>query len=119
MKSSTVLRAQHLRDRASAHAAASPAYLTSLERCEASAQRCALPSPSPHPLLRSEIQLVARLHIERRIPLVDVASGVGAVLAGGVAVGQERVAQCLGTLFGAPALGEGNEETLVAGEAVG
>src|SRR3954467_5759486 len=40
-------------------------------------------SPRPYPLLRREVQLLARLHVERGVPLVDVADGVGAELAGG------------------------------------
>ena len=38
--------------------------------------------------------------------------------AGGVAVGHERIAQRLGALLRAPDLREGEEEALIAGEAV-
>jgi hypothetical protein len=48
-----------------------------------------VPSPQPHPLRRREVQFLSRLHIEGLVPLIDVADGVGAVLAGGVAVGHQ------------------------------
>src|SRR6185295_802571 len=76
-------------------------------------------SPGPDPLLRREVQLLAGLHVERRVPLVDVADRVGAELPGGVAVGHERIAQRLGAELRAPYLREGEKEALVAGQAVG
>src|ERR1039458_9790072 len=65
----------------------------------------------------SKIEVVARLHVEGGVPGIEVADGVGAVLAGGVGVGEDLLADggCPG--LAGLALGVAEEELLVAGEA--
>src|ERR1044071_2929219 len=75
-------------------------------------------SPNPHPFLRRQIQLLSRLHIERAIPRVEVARGVGSVFGRRVAVGDDPAAQRLGAHLASPHLCEGNEEALIAAVAL-
>src|SRR6478672_3734750 len=84
-----------------------------------SANRGASPltrSPHAHAGVGREIELAARLHPERVVPRVDVASGVGAVFRGRVPVGHDLVAQRLRPVLAPPGLAEGDEEPLVSRE---
>src|SRR6185503_14337576 len=76
-------------------------------------------SPDPDPILRLQIEPLAGLDAERLVPGVEVAHGCGAEFSRGVAVGQERLPQRLGPDLDAPDLSEGEEEPLVAAEALG
>ena len=60
-------------------------------------------SPDFHALVRRQVQLLARLHVERRIPGVEIAHGLRAELAGGMAVGRDPAAQRLVADLGAQA----------------
>ena len=44
--------------------------------------------PHPHPLLRRQVELVARFHSERRIPAIDIAHGQRTEHARRVAIGE-------------------------------
>ena len=64
-----------------------------------------------------EVELVGGLDVEGGVPAVFVADGEGAVLAGGVGIGEDLLAESGVAGDGAPVLTEGDEELLVAGEA--
>ena len=71
------------------------------------------------PLLGRQIQLVARLDVERLVPGVDVTNdAVDPVLARAVRVGEDLLALGILALLLLPRLGVGDEEALVAGQAV-
>ena len=74
--------------------------------------------PDLHAILRRQVQLLARLDLERRIPLVKVAHRLRAELRWCVHVGGKALAQRIVAYLGTPGLAEGDEETLVAGEPV-
>src|SRR6185437_7200202 len=74
-------------------------------------------SPHPHARFRREIQLSPRLNIECRVPSVEVAHGVGAILIGWVTICRQKDSQKLRPHLRAPALGIRNEETLIVREA--
>src|SRR6185295_10570964 len=75
--------------------------------------------PEPDALLRREIHLIARLHVEGGVPLVDVARGtVDAEVRRAVRIGQDLLAHLTIAILGTPDLREGEEEALVAGIAV-
>src|SRR6476646_6242971 len=75
--------------------------------------------PDVNALFRRQVQLVARLDVERLVPGIDVPDdAVGAVLIRAVRVGQDLLALRILTVLALPRLGEGDEEALVAGEAV-
>src|SRR6185503_20151964 len=75
--------------------------------------------PDVHALIRREIELVARLHVERLVPGVDVPDdAVDAIFLRAVRVGKELRAQRPLARLALPALGVGDEEALVAGIAV-
>src|SRR4051794_7038964 len=74
--------------------------------------------PDLHPLARGQVELLAGLHVEGCVPSVHVARGVGAELVRRVAVGDDGLALQGLAAFLAPALREGDEELLVAGEAL-
>src|SRR6185437_5004886 len=78
----------------------------------------ALKLPDLHPILRRQVQLVARLHLERGIPRVEVAHGFGSELRRRVTVGGKALAQGRVAHLRTPGLAEGEEEALVATEAV-
>src|SRR5580693_8613991 len=75
-------------------------------------------SPDLYAVWWCEVELVSGLDVESRIPGVDVADPVCAVLGGGVRVGHHLLAERGFTLFRSPVLSEGDEELLVAGESV-
>src|SRR6476469_9493562 len=68
-----------------------------------------------HALLRRQIELVARLDVERGIPGVEVAHGQRAILARRMAVGRDLLAERFLAGLLCPTLLEGDEEALVAG----
>src|SRR5882672_6561096 len=62
-------------------------------------------SPNPHPLLRLEIQLVARLYTERLVPSVDIAHRpIDAEACRRMNIGRDLLLERIGTRFGAPDL---------------
>src|SRR5579875_217502 len=64
-------------------------------------------SPDMHALVGREVELVARLDVERRIPGVDVADdAVDAILGRAVRIDQQRLALGALALLGAPHLRE-------------
>ena len=65
-----------------------------------------------------EIEGLAGLDVEGWVPGVAVADGEGAVFGGSVGVGEDLPALVGFAGFGLPVLAEGEEELLVAGEAV-
>src|SRR6185369_6086291 len=76
-------------------------------------------SPHVHPLLRRQVQLVAGLDVERLVPGVEIADdAVDAILGRAVLVGQQLGAERAFALLGLPAVAVGDEEALVAGQAV-
>src|SRR5690606_35877184 len=75
-------------------------------------------SPDAHALRRRQVQVLARLRIERLVPAVDVAHGLRAPAAGRVNATHHLPAQRLVTRLVAPGLGEGDEEALLAAEAL-
>ena len=69
-------------------------------------------------VLHRQVQLVARLHVERLVPLVHVADrAVDAEIRRAVRIGKHQRAQRLVANLGPPHLRPRQEETLVAGEA--
>src|SRR5262249_54105562 len=76
-------------------------------------------SPDPYPLLRRQIQLIAGLHIESRVPGVEVANRpVHTIFRWAVGVAHDECTQLLIAIQGAPDLGPGQKESLLAGEAI-
>ena len=65
-----------------------------------------------------EVELVCGFDVEGGVPAVVVADGGGAVLAGGVGVAEDLLAEDGFAGDGAPVLTEGYEELLVAGQVV-
>ncbi len=74
--------------------------------------------PNPDAVWWGEVELLAGADVECRIPWVEVADGGGAVLRGGVAVGDHLLAERGFALLFSPILSEGKEELLVGGKAV-
>src|SRR5580700_7826167 len=74
--------------------------------------------PDRHAPAGIEVERVGRLHVERGVPRVQVAHGQRAEVGGRVAVGREELPQRGLALLALPALPVGEEELLVAGEAV-
>src|SRR5262249_13136531 len=75
--------------------------------------------PDVSPLLRRQIEFIARLHFEGGVPGIDVALGVLASNhVGGMFVGEDAIGDTLAADESAPDLRPGHEEALVAGEAV-
>src|SRR5580700_6441077 len=74
-------------------------------------------SPDVHPVLRGKIELVSGLHIECRVPCVEVAHGVYPELSGGVVVGHHLLPERSLSRLRCPGLCEAEEEMPVAGEA--
>src|SRR5580765_6786950 len=74
-------------------------------------------SPDAHAILGIEVHLLSGHDVEWRVPGVDVAHRHHAETRWRVHVGGDAVAQGGVAHLGAPALREGEEETLVAGEA--
>src|SRR3954463_5619560 len=72
--------------------------------------------PDPHAVLRLEVELVAGRDVERFVPSVDVADRVAAIFAWRVGVGRDLFAERGFVLESSPALGEGEEEALLASE---
>ena len=70
-------------------------------------------------LIGRQVHLVAGLDVERLVPSVDVADdAVDPILRRAVLVGQQLGTQGAFALLGLPAVAVGDEEALVAGEAV-
>ncbi len=67
----------------------------------------------------SKEELVGWLDGEGLVPAVDVANGLGAIVAGGVRVGEDLLAQSGIPGDGGPVLAEGEEELLIGSEAGG
>ena len=65
-----------------------------------------------------EVEFVGGFDFEGGVPSVDVADGFGAIHARGVRVGEDLLAEGVVADLGAPVLGVGDEELLVAGEVV-
>src|SRR5437764_10242712 len=76
-------------------------------------------SPYTHPLRRREVDLLARLDAECRVPRVEVAYRVGPILRRRMAVDDDPLPQRRLADLLPPALTEGDEEPLVGGEACG
>src|SRR5579884_694785 len=75
--------------------------------------------PDVDPLVRREIQLVARLDVERLVPGVDIPNdAVHPILARAVLVGDDLLALGVLALLLLPGLGPGDEEALIAGQSV-
>src|SRR5262249_1955097 len=74
--------------------------------------------PDAHALVGGEIQLFPALDIEVRVPGIDVTHFGGAILVGSVTIRQHLLAQSAVADFLSPVLREGNEELLIAVEAV-
>src|SRR5205085_11514838 len=76
-------------------------------------------SPDVNALLRRQIELVARLDVERLVPGVDVPDdAVHAILARAVLIGDDLLTLGIFTLLFLPRLGVGNEEALITCQAV-
>ena len=74
--------------------------------------------PNMDALFRFEVKLFKRFHRISLVPCVDVANGLGAFAAGSMLVGDDlRTQGGIADLL-PPALGKGEKEALVAGEAV-
>src|SRR5579875_3384646 len=68
--------------------------------------------PDLHPLIGREVQLLARRHVERGVPRIEVAHGFCAEVRGRVHVGGQLLAQRGVAGLVAPRLSEREEETL-------
>src|SRR5215469_11891831 len=76
-------------------------------------------SPDPYPLSRRNVELVARLHVERCVPVIDVRQrAVDAELRGTVLIGHHQLAQRPIAILLPPHLGVGEEEALITRQAV-
>src|SRR6266480_2058898 len=81
--------------------------------------RQALKLPDPDALLGLDIEPVARLYVERRVPRVDVRQrSVDAEVVGAVHVGHHLLAQRALAVLAAPHLRVGEEEALIAREPI-
>src|SRR5438309_7148069 len=76
-------------------------------------------SPYAHPLRRREVDLLARLDAECRVPRVEVAYRVGPILRRRMAVDDDPLPQRRLADLLPPALTEAEEEQLLGGEACG
>src|SRR5690606_11783298 len=74
--------------------------------------------PDAHTLVGRQVELVAFLDAERIVPCVEVAHSQRAEVARSVAVGGDALAKLGVAELARPSLGVGDEEPLVAGEAV-
>ena len=74
--------------------------------------------PDADAVFGGEVELVGGLDVECGVPTVFVADGEGAVLAGGVGIGEDLLAKCGVASDASPVLTEGDEELLVWAEAV-
>ena len=74
--------------------------------------------PDPHPLLRRQIQRLSRLHIERRVPRIDVSHRISTILRRRVRIHHHLLALRGFAHLRRIILAEGDEELLLAGEAV-
>ena len=74
--------------------------------------------PDADAVFGGEVELVGGLDVEGGVPAVVVADGEGAVLGGGVGIGEDLLAQGGVADDAAPVLTKGDEELLVAGEVV-
>ena len=77
---------------------------------------CSDALPDADAVFGGEVEFVGGLDVEGGVPAVFVADGEGAVLGGGVGVGEDLLAEGGVADDGAPVLTEGDEELLVAGE---
>src|SRR4029077_5024652 len=75
-------------------------------------------SPDAHPLRRSQIEFLPRLHIEGGVPGINVAHGRGPILARSMGIGHDLLAQGSVPRLRPPVLGEGKEELLIVRETV-
>src|SRR5579875_2885967 len=76
-------------------------------------------APDADPLVRRQVQLVARLDVERRIPRAEIAhDAVDPILLRAVRIAEQLRALGILARLALPGGGEGEEEALVAGEAV-
>src|SRR5262245_39581110 len=76
-------------------------------------------SPNRYPVSGFDIQLVARLNVECRIPGINVGQRpVHPEVSRAVDIRHHLLAQCAIAIFGAPHLGPRDEEALIAAEPV-
>src|SRR5688572_726661 len=75
-------------------------------------------SPDFDALVRRQIVLVARLHVERFVPRIDIANGPDALDIRRVPIRDHYLAQIFIAMLDSEELRPAEEEALVAGEAV-
>ena len=74
--------------------------------------------PDADAVVWGEVELVGGFDVEAGVPAVLIANGEGAVLGGGVGIGQDALAEGGVADDASPVLSEGDEELLVAGEVI-